>query len=658
MHDARPGVGNRLGGGVRSGVALCTLAASLTVGCGRQAIATTDALPVTRVVVYRNGVAYFERAGRVDDGEVRFKMKRTEVGDFLATLAVMERGGSSVRAAAFPLQVDDDNDEAKVPPGPGHEPSEDDKKGLETVVLSLDGKAHELQVGYVAESPVWRPSYRLVVHSEGDADLQVWGIVQNLSGEDWKNVKLSLIAGAPLAFRAELGTPVIPQRPTVTDEGEVIAAVPRAETSLRQELQAAPAPPPPAPADEEEDASAAAPGAGAGPRRGADKADKKVATRSAAGSVMRPSPQAPRMMNEAAPATPATVAQAISQPRSLRSLAAVAVEGGSTRYDLPLPVTVPDKSATMVMLLSRSVSGEALFLFAPDGAVPDSASHPFRVARFTNGAGGVLERGPIAVFEGGAFLGQGMVDPLPAGATATVPFALERGIAVDQDRKYDEQGARIAKIENSELTIERDRVTQTKYRVRNGADLPAKMLFKHPRIAGSRLFGPPAGTEDNVGTGSALVPAKIAAHATAEFVVDERATERRVADWFSPIADVAMKAYLADPKTERDLVQKMSAAWVTRGAVVAKTAERDKLQQESTTLSAATEETRRNLRAIEKNRTAEALRQKLTARLADAATRLDEWNRKIVELDSKLSELGVQFKEAIRDVKFTAPAVD
>ena len=147
MHDARLRVGNRRGGDVRGLVALSALSASLTVGCGRQAIATTDALPVTRVVVYRNGVAYFERAGHVDDSEVRFKMKRTEVGDFLATLAVMERGGSSVRAAAFPLQVDDDNEEAKAPPEAGHEPSEDEKKGLETVVLSLDGKAHDLQVG-------------------------------------------------------------------------------------------------------------------------------------------------------------------------------------------------------------------------------------------------------------------------------------------------------------------------------------------------------------------------------------------------------------------------------------------------------------------------------------------------------------------------------
>jgi hypothetical protein len=628
---------------------ILALAAVLSTGCGRQAIATTDALPVHRVVIYRNGVAYFERSGHVDRAEVRFKMKQSEVGDFLATLAVMEQGGSSVRAAAFPLKMDDDNEEAKP-----HEKTEDEKKGLETVVLSLDGREHDLQVGYVAESPVWRPSYRLVIRSNAQADLQAWGIVENLSGEDWKDVKLSLIAGAPLAFESQLGTPVIPPRPTVTDEGEVIAAVPHAETTLQQEISPPPSTPPaPAPKDaeavEEEKAGGGASvhGAARKPAKRLDAA-KKVATASAPPAPPPPSggPAANAMME-----APAAQTAAISSPRSLRSLAAVAIEGGSTRYDLPVPVTIPDKSATMVMLLSRTVPGEALFLFAPDGGVPDSAGHPFRVARFTNSAGGVLERGPIAVFEGGAFLGQGMVDPLPAGATATVPFALERSVAVDQDRKYDELGERIAKIENDELTVERDRVTQTKYRVRNGGDTIAKLLVKHPRIAGSRLFTPPVGTEDNVGTGTALVPTKVAPHATSELVVDERATVRRVVDWFGPIADNAFKAYLADPKADRNVTQKLSAAWVVRADLVQKTEQRDKLRQQASTLSLGTEETRRNLVAIEKNKTAEALRQKLTARLAEAAAKLDDLNRKIVELDSKLAELGVQFKEAIRDLK-------
>jgi hypothetical protein len=649
-------------------------------GCGREAIATTDALPVARVVVYRNGVAYFERAGHVDENEVRFRMKPSEVGDFLATLAVMERGGSSVRAAAFPLKSDADTDKDKAAsddsddddraddtadtdrryrhrrPPPPKDPGDKKKKdGLETVVLSLDGKSHELQVGYVAESPVWRPSYRLVVHDKGDADLQVWGIVQNLSGEDWKDVKLSLIAGAPLAFQAELGTPVIPPRPTVTDEGEVIAAVPRAETTLNQDQlpatpAAAPAPPPPPPEAEPvlEDAPSPS-GAASGAGRLMD-AKKAMAPRAAAMNAPSPVPR-PQRVTEAS-VVGGMPGGAPSKPRNLASLAAVAAEGGSTRYDLPLPVTIPDKSATMVMLLSRSVSGEALFLFAPDGNVPDSASHPFRVARFTNSAGGTLERGPIAVFEGGAFLGQGMVDPLPNGATATVPFALERGIAIDEDRKYDEQGARLAKIENGVITVERDRVTQTRYRVRNGGEQVAKLLVKHPRIGGARLFNPPAGTEDNVGTGSALVPLTVPPHATPELVVDERATQWEEASWFTDIADAAVKAFIADPKSDKALAQKLGVAWVIQAQIVAKNNDRAQQAQMSSTLSESTEETRRNLKAIEKNKTAEALRQKLTARLTDTSAKLDDVNRKLVELDSKLSEMNVQFKEAVRDITF------
>src|SRR6185503_15649245 len=104
-------------------------------------------------------------------------------------------------------------------------------------------------------------------------------------------------------------------------------------------------------------------------------------------------------------------------------------------------------------LVSKPVPGESIFLFAPDGGVPDSSSHPFRVVRFTNDTKGLLERGPIAVFEDGAFLGQGMVEPLPSGASATVPFALERSIAVQSAKNWNEEGARLAQIEGGRIEI-------------------------------------------------------------------------------------------------------------------------------------------------------------------------------------------------------------
>jgi len=613
-------------------------------------------LPLKRVVIYRNGVGYFERSGHVERADVRFTMREGEVGDFLATLAVMEQGGSSVKAAAFPLA----DEETK----PRDQMTEDEKKGLKTVVLSLDGKEHDLQIGYVAESPVWKPSYRLVVKDGGDAELQAWGIVQNLSGEDWKNVTLSLVAGAPLAFQAQLGDAVIPPRPTVTDSGEVIAAVPRSETSLQQgqgqggqagevadrDADAVP---------DEEDATVE--------NKPADKRAPAHRPRTRVAATTPP-PASARFgagglaatgrghgVGKVAEAPPPPPAAGPSAPRDLRSLAAIAMEGGTTRYDLPSPVTIPDKSATMVMLAVRKVPGEAIFLFAPDGGVPDSATHPFRVARFANRTGGALERGPIAVFQQGAFLGQGMVDPLPEGATATVPFALERAIALEQERKFDQLGERIAKIENSELWIERDAVTQTKYRVRNGSDLAAKMLVRHPRQSGARLYQPPKDTEDNVGTGTALVPMRIDARQTAELVVDERQTMRMAQDWFSVVADNAVKAFLADPRADKDVASKLSGAWSFRDQILALREARRKLAQEQTDLANQTEETRRNLRAIQNNKTADALRAKLTTRLGEMATRMDEITKQLVETDSKLAEIGVRFKEAIREIKLTEP---
>src|SRR5262249_34901938 len=150
-----------------------------------------------RVVIYRNGVGYFERAGHIQADKVYFKVKGTEVGDFLATLAVIEKGGSSVRSASFPIKTLKSPEEppepdgaavrahdegAPIRPTPKPPPKKEDPNKLETVVLELDGRAHDLEVGYVAETPVWRPSYRLVI-GKGTSDLQAWGIVQNLSGE-------------------------------------------------------------------------------------------------------------------------------------------------------------------------------------------------------------------------------------------------------------------------------------------------------------------------------------------------------------------------------------------------------------------------------------------------------------------------------------------
>src|SRR5512138_1010141 len=101
-------------------VSIAALLCGTQIGCVRGPDVSATGLGLKRVVIYRNGVGYFEREGRVTEDQVSFKVRNEKVGDFLATLAVIEQGGSSVRSASFPVEVeknkaeeagDDDDDD-------------------------------------------------------------------------------------------------------------------------------------------------------------------------------------------------------------------------------------------------------------------------------------------------------------------------------------------------------------------------------------------------------------------------------------------------------------------------------------------------------------------------------------------------------------------
>src|SRR5436190_10864403 len=77
-----------------------------------------------------------------------------------------------------------------------------------TISTSGDGE-RDLRVSYISEVPVWKSTYRIVLPTRADAKplLQGWAIVDNTVGEDWDNVELSLIAGAPQSFVQEISQP-------------------------------------------------------------------------------------------------------------------------------------------------------------------------------------------------------------------------------------------------------------------------------------------------------------------------------------------------------------------------------------------------------------------------------------------------------------------
>jgi hypothetical protein len=73
-------------------------------------------------------------------------------------------------------------------------------------------KGGRLGLGYLAEAPVWRVSYRILNPEDGEADLQAWALVHNDTDEDWTDVQLELANGEPDSFLYPLAAPRYAER--------------------------------------------------------------------------------------------------------------------------------------------------------------------------------------------------------------------------------------------------------------------------------------------------------------------------------------------------------------------------------------------------------------------------------------------------------------
>src|SRR5262245_2374765 len=93
----------------------CVLAA-IAAGCATgPAVLGSEDIPVRRVALYRNGVAYFERAGTFEGQELTFGVRQSEVGDFLSTLTAIERTAGGVQSVSFEAP---EVEEPEEPPPP------------------------------------------------------------------------------------------------------------------------------------------------------------------------------------------------------------------------------------------------------------------------------------------------------------------------------------------------------------------------------------------------------------------------------------------------------------------------------------------------------------------------------------------------------------
>ena len=78
-------------------------------------------------------------------------------------------------------------------------------------------------LGYIAETPVYRTTYRLVLDdgAKGGGVLQGWALLHNDTDERWRNVKVELVNGKPDSFLFPLAAPRYARRELVTPQNQL-----------------------------------------------------------------------------------------------------------------------------------------------------------------------------------------------------------------------------------------------------------------------------------------------------------------------------------------------------------------------------------------------------------------------------------------------------
>lgn len=186
------------------------LLAAALAGCGPKhaSYVRVDNVALGRVVVYRNGVAFYERRATVTGGTLTVSVPRDRVDDFLKSLTVVDAISGKPLPVSIPRQQADDGNYL-------------------VMKLQLPTKDRaDVVLTYVTESPSWKPSYRVVVGDKGKVMLEGWAIVDNTSGEDWKGVRVGVGSSSALSFKYDLWSVRQVQRETLEAEEKFAIAPP------------------------------------------------------------------------------------------------------------------------------------------------------------------------------------------------------------------------------------------------------------------------------------------------------------------------------------------------------------------------------------------------------------------------------------------------
>ena len=520
-------------------------------------------LPVTRVVLYKNGVGYFEHSGRIrGNQDVDIDFTTAQLNDVLKSLTVLDLGKGRITGVSYNstaslerrlgslrlpvgenpntiqfldalrgarlevrsgstnvsgrlLSIDQrelplkdgqkltvnqlslvtDNGEVRVfdlNPATSVRIAEKDvneqvgkylglvastrDQDVRRMVISTAGEGdRDLLVSYISEVPVWKCTYRIVVPKEGKPLLQGWAIVDNTVGEDWKNVELSLVAGAPQSFVQELSQPYYTRRPVVPLPANAMLTPQTHEATMEEgevvngQLQAP---------------STDVPGGVAGGSQLGGAVDELGAGHGGGygGGTFRVGGGVRLDATAAAQALETTTT--VAQTQEL---------GDLFEYKLKDRVTIRKNQSAMVPILQTRIDAEKVSVWNP------SQPSVLRALWIDNSSDLTLDGGSFNVLDTDAFAGEGLMDPIKPGEKRLLSYAADLGLLVDEKQKSEKQKITRIVIAHGAMTQLTEEREEHIYTIRNRDTSARTVVIEHPARQGWKLAD---GTEPAESTAS------------------------------------------------------------------------------------------------------------------------------------------------------------
>jgi hypothetical protein len=328
-------------------------------------------------------------------------------------------------------------------------------KDRRRLVLSARGTGkREIRVAYVVGAPLWKASFRMVLPEDPKATkahLQGWAVLENMSGQDWQNVELTLLAGNPVSFRQAIYDAYYINRPEVPVDvvGHIL---PRQDASQADELTL----------DKERFRAS----------RGADAKAMAGATTSAESPIVEAEPPPP----------PPQIAQSVNTAEASESATQVA-------FRIPVPVTVASGHSAMIPIVDREIPAERLDLYQQ----ATLTTHPLASLRLKNDSANGLPPGVVTLYERGAsatsYIGDAQLASLPAGESRLISYAADEKTQISATPGYANVVAKTS-IAEGLLHLTRLSRQSTTYHIKAPSTEPRHLLIEHAKQPGWRLTAP------------------------------------------------------------------------------------------------------------------------------------------------------------------------